>query len=103
MKETNTAAYVQGNFEGQGVSGNVGVRFVQTKGARAELQRRERDHARRHHQLAVRAVHRCRYRPYPWDVLPSANVKFDLDKNLVARLAVSKTMTRADYWPWPAA
>jgi len=31
------------------------------------------------------------------DVLPSANIKFDLNRDLVARLAVAKTMARADY------
>ena len=30
-------------------------------------------------------------------MLPSANLKFDLTRELVARLAVSKTMSRADY------
>ncbi|MBV8633595.1 MAG: TonB-dependent receptor, partial [Burkholderiaceae bacterium] len=31
------------------------------------------------------------------NVLPSANLKFDLSKDLVARLAASETMSRADY------
>ena len=31
------------------------------------------------------------------DVLPSANLKFDLDKNLVLRFAVAETMARPDY------
>jgi len=31
------------------------------------------------------------------DVLPSANLKLDLTKNLVSRFAVSRTMTRPDY------
>ncbi len=31
LKETDSAAYVQSNFEGNGWSGNAGVRFVQTK------------------------------------------------------------------------
>ena len=31
------------------------------------------------------------------DILPSANFKFDLSKNLVARVAVARTMARADY------
>jgi iron complex outermembrane recepter protein len=31
------------------------------------------------------------------DVLPSANIRFDLSPELVARLAVAKTMTRPDY------
>lgn len=97
IKETNTAAYLQGNFEGQGWSGNAGVRFVQTK-----------EHILNYNSSTNEtpgAIKTSLFGPFlitPTDhtyndVLPSGNIKFDLDKNLVGRLAVSRTMTRADY------
>ncbi len=97
VKETNTAAYLQGNFEGPGWSGNAGVRLVQTK-----------EHVLNYNgvsALTPGAITTSLFGPYVIDatdhtyrdVLPSFNFKMDLDKNLVARFAVSKTMTRADY------
>ena len=97
LKETNTAAYLQGNFEGKGWSGNAGLRLVQTK-----------EHVLNYNNATAQtpgATTTSLFGPFlitPTnhtynDVLPSANVKFDLDKNLVGRLAVSRTMTRADY------
>ncbi|MEO8102184.1 MAG: TonB-dependent receptor [Betaproteobacteria bacterium] len=97
LKETNSAGYVQGNFEGKGWSGNVGLRLVQTK-----------EHVLSYVNSTAQtpgAITTSDFGPYlitPTDrsyndVLPSFNMKFDLDKNLVARIAASKTMTRADY------
>ena len=97
VKETNTAAYLQGNFEGSGWSGNAGLRLVQTK-----------EHVLNYNGASPQTpgvITTSLFGPYVIaatdhtyrDVLPSANIKFDLDKNVVARLAVSKTMTRADY------
>ncbi len=97
VKETNTAAYLQGNFEGPGWSGNAGLRLVQTK-----------EHVLNYNGVSAitpGAITTSLFGPYIisatdhtyTDVLPSANIKFDIDKNVVARLAVSKTMTRADY------
>ncbi len=97
LKENTTAAYVQGNLEGQGWSGNVGLRFVETKekvtlpfGTAA---------------TAPGAITTSLFGPFIrqqfdntyHDVLPSANLRVDLSKDLVGRLAVSKTMTRPDF------
>ena len=97
LKETNSAGYVQGNFEGKGWSGNVGLRFVQTK-------EHVDTYANSTAQTpgAVTSSDFGVYKILPTDhtytdALPSFNMKFDLDKNLVARIAASKTMTRADY------
>ena len=97
VKETNTAAYVQGNFEGKGWSGNAGLRLVETK-----------EHVLNYNGATPQTpgvILTSLFGPFTItptehkynDVLPSVNFKFDLDKNLVARLAASKTMTRADY------
>ncbi len=99
LKEKTSAAYVQANLEGKGWRGNVGLRLVQTK------------------------EHVLKFLPLPngvtppgtitgsafgnfiadttdhsyTDVLPSANLRYELSKDMVARFAVSKTMTRPDY------
>ncbi|MDO8178454.1 MAG: TonB-dependent receptor [Undibacterium sp.] len=97
LKEKVNAFYVQSNLEGEGWSGNFGVRMVQTKesvtlpfGADAN---------------APGAITTSAFGPFVFqtidnthnDVLPSANLRFDLRKDLVARVAASKTMTRPDF------
>ena len=97
LKERNSAGYIQANLEGSGWSGNVGLRLVQTK-----------EHTL--NNVAVDAttpgaITTSAFGPYlPTatdhtynDVLPSLNLRFDLRKDLVARLALTKTMTRPDY------
>jgi len=95
VAEKTTAAYVQGDFKGEGYSGNMGVRLVQTK----------TDSTVFLNQTGPGVVTGSLFGPFSPvvtpnnynDVLPSLNLKFDLAKDLVARLAVSKTMTRPDY------
>jgi iron complex outermembrane receptor protein len=101
LNEKTRAAYVQGNFEGQGWSGNIGLRYVQTK-----------EHALtnvglpgnyptgvpgvKYNSLFGIFVPTATDHTYN-DVLPSANLKLELRPDLVARFALSKTMTRPDY------
>ncbi|HYD81004.1 MAG TPA: TonB-dependent receptor [Paucimonas sp.] len=97
LKEKSSAAYLQGNLEGDGWSGNVGVRLVQTK-ERITLPRGADANT-------PGAVTTSLFGPYIkevtehsyTDVLPSANLRLDLRKDLVGRVALSKTMTRPDF------
>ncbi len=97
LKENSNAAYVQANLDGMSWSGNVGLRLVQTK-------------ERITNNLSVDAATPGAitnsdfgvYKPVTSthtynDALPSANPRLDLSKELVARFALSKTMTRPDY------
>jgi iron complex outermembrane receptor protein len=97
MKETNSAAYVQGNLAGEGWSGNVGLRFVRTK-----------EHVINYTGVDATtpgAILTSLFGPFAKvptdhtynDILPSANLRFDVNKDIVARVAASRTMTRADY------
>ena len=106
MKEKNSAAYFMGNFEGKGWSGNAGVRVVRTG---------ERVTTNVAIPTSVCAVHAAC--PVPGaittsdfgpfyqqdinndytDVLPSANLKLDISKDVVARFGLAKTMARPDY------
>ena len=90
------AAYLQGDLEGDKWSGNVGVRFVQTK-----------ERVQNYQQYAtaqpggvssdwgnfklVTIEHTYN------DFLPSLNLKFEVAKDTIVRVAASRTMTRADY------
>jgi iron complex outermembrane receptor protein len=97
LDEKDTAAYVQADFSGSGWTGNVGVRAVRTE-----------DNALNNvsaSALTPGAITTSAFGPYiPVttdhtynDVLPSANLKLDLTKDLVARFAASQTLARPDY------
>jgi iron complex outermembrane recepter protein len=106
LKEKVGAGYVMTNFEGPGWSGNVGVRFVQTKedvtvnvaipGSVCAVQAPcsvpgaiTTSAFGSFYQKLVSNTYN--------DVLPSANVKFDLGKGLIGRLAAARTMARPDF------
>jgi iron complex outermembrane receptor protein len=99
LKENTKAFYVQGELEGEGWSGNVGLRIVRTEGTSNG------------YQILPNQPAGGNLPAYPWGgfvkqtaidnnttiPLPSLNLKFDLRSDLVARLGVSRTMTRPDY------
>ncbi|WP_300755618.1 TonB-dependent receptor [Janthinobacterium sp.] len=86
VKEKVAAAYGMVNLAGEGWRGNVGVRVANTRQSSSGYNFDEAN-------LPVASTVEHHYT----DVLPSANFKFDLNKDLVARLAASKTMSRPDY------
>ena len=97
VKEKNSAGYVQADFKGDRWSANVGVRYVQTD-----------EHAVTFTQVAANtpgATTTSLFGPFIGipvdhtynDILPSANLKLDVAEDVIARFAVSKTMTRPDY------
>jgi iron complex outermembrane receptor protein len=97
LSERTSAGYLQANFQGTGWSGNVGVRLVQTKEHVVTNEAADATAPGAHTQSAfgsfVPLVTDHTYN----DVLPSANLRFDITHDLVARFAASKTMTRPDY------
>ena len=98
LTENTTAAYVSGDLEGDKWSGNVGVRIVNTKGTV-------------HNYQILPANATGKLPAFPWggfvsqadidssytNILPSANLKLDVSKDVVARLSASSTMTRPDF------
>ncbi len=96
VAEKNLAAYVQANFAGEAWSGNFGLRYVNVdqdinsyqavaSAANADVsslfgnwiyQNTSNEHSK---------------------VLPSANLKFDMGRDVVFRFAASQTMTLPDY------
>jgi len=97
LKERNSAVYVQGDLEGKGWRGNVGVRLVKTKEMVTSNMAAD--------ATTPGAITASAFGPFLptlvehtyTDVLPSANLTIDLAKDLLARFAISRTMTRPDY------
>ncbi len=95
--EKTQAGYIQGNLEGTGWSGDVGLRVVGTQEHVLSFQPATATTPGAitgslfGAAIPVNTVH-----DYT-DLLPSGNLRFDLNKSMVARFAASRTMTRADY------
>ena len=107
IKEKVSAAYAMANFEGPGWSGNAGVRLVKTKeevtvnvaipgsvcGALAPCPQVPGAITTSAFGSFYRNLVAHDYN----DVLPSANFKLDLARDMVVRLAIARTMARPDY------
>jgi iron complex outermembrane receptor protein len=93
VKERDSAAYGMVNLAGDHWRGNVGVRVVRThQESVSNLSSADNPGDNSHGGFTpTLTTHSFT------DVLPSANFKFDLTKELVGRLAVARTMARADY------
>ncbi|MBV8379281.1 MAG: TonB-dependent receptor [Paucibacter sp.] len=96
VKETITAAYAEANLEGSGWTGKLGLRAVHTQ---------QSSHAWTYTQTSatpdVISAWGSEYlttsdRSYN-NMLPSASMKIDITKDVVAHLGLSRTLTRADY------
>jgi iron complex outermembrane receptor protein len=94
--EKDTAGYVQADFKGDRWAANVGVRFVRTDedvltftGVSALTPGAQYSDFGSYIGVPTSNSYT--------DVLPSANFKYDVTQDLVARFAAAETMTRADY------
>jgi iron complex outermembrane recepter protein len=94
--EKDTAGYVQADFKGDRWAANVGVRFVRTDedvltfdGVSAQTPGALYSDFGSYIGVPTTNTYN--------DVLPSANFKYDVTSDLVARFAAAETMTRADY------
>ncbi|CAM4080342.1 TonB-dependent receptor [Roseateles saccharophilus] len=113
VKETTTAAYAQGNLEGSGWSGNVGLRLVHTKTSTLVWVPTSDTTLPGYAASAFAAVGPAWTDPSGYyqtfhdrsytDALPSASIRIDVTKDVVARLALSRTVTRPDYTALSAA
>ncbi|MDE1148606.1 MAG: TonB-dependent receptor [Azospirillaceae bacterium] len=97
VTEQDSAAYVMANVGGAGWSGNFGVRFVDTNVNSLVYVSAT--------SSTPGAITTSAFGPYVptsishdyVNVLPSANLKLEIEDDLVAHLAVAKTMARPDY------
>ncbi len=102
LEEKDAAAYVQADFKGSNWSGNVGVRFVQTK---ESIINNVGVNVPNPATPPPGVITTSAFGPYTQvttdntynDILPSANLKWDISPDLVGRFAASQTMARPDY------
>ena len=97
VEEDTTAGYIQGQVEGKGWSGNIGLRAVRTKSTAgynvpAPDTAPGADKTSAFGTFVATAVERT-YN----DFLPSASVRVDLNRDMIVRASLSRTMTRPDY------
>jgi iron complex outermembrane receptor protein len=99
LEEKTKAIYAMGEFEGDMWSGNAGVRVVRTEGESNG------------YQILPNQLPGQNLPAFPWggfvqqtrienngtEVLPSANLRVDVSKDVVARFGISRTMTRPDF------
>jgi iron complex outermembrane receptor protein len=97
LEEKNNAAYVMFNFKAEGVSGNFGLRYINT------------DISSDYHPWDVTKKGTAGYDANGYrnaiataeseyhDVLPSANVSFDLTDSLKLRTSLSEVVSRPNY------
>lgn len=99
LNEKTRAFYVSGEMDGEGWSGNMGVRVVRTDGTSNG------------YQILPAQPPGEKLPAYPWggfvartsiennhtQILPSLNLKVDVNKDMVARFGVSRTMSRPDF------
>lgn len=101
VKEKDTALYAQANFDGDRWGGNFGFRYVHTGETINDATTNPDPTA----SSFIGPITTSAFGPYYWNtikhsynkVLPSANLKFDLTDDVIARFAASQTMTRPDY------
>ena len=99
VQEKTNAGYVMANLAGNDWRGNLGVRIVKTKGHYSTLRNpNSTDPASTidNSSLFGPFVKEYTDREYT-DVLPSANLKYQLTPSVVLRGAVAKAMSRPDY------
>jgi iron complex outermembrane recepter protein len=97
LKEKDSAAYIQADFDGEGWGGNVGVRLVSTD---EDIVSNVGTSASTPGAITTSAFGPylpTRFKNNYDDVLPSANIKFNLQDDLLLRLAAATTITRPDY------
>lgn len=96
VAEKNFGAYVQANFVGDWWSGNLGLRYVNIK-QDIDTYLAVADPARADVSSLFGMWQAQSFENKRNRVLPSANIKFDLDDSLVLRVAASQTQTLPDY------
>ncbi len=102
VHEVDTEGYVMAHFGGDWWHGNAGVRIVDTKetpnASNVVSPSAAQDTGP---EIPRRSAYGCYYvtnTTYDYlDVLPSMNLTFDLQKNLLLRLSAAETMSRPDY------
>jgi len=107
MKEKVSAGYIMANFEGQGFTGNIGGRLVQTKeeiavnvGVPGDICAPLAPCPQVPNAITTSAFgtfYKNTVRHTYTDFLPSGNLRFDMGNNQLIRVAAARTIARPDY------
>lgn len=97
INEKNSSFYVMGNFEAEGIRGNLGFRYINTDAASDYYAPKPGSTTNGLATNANYATTLSTAKASYDDVLPSFNVAFDLSKDLILRASAAKVMTRANY------
>ncbi len=85
IKEPTMSGYLMADLSSDSIQGNFGVRVVRTQ---EKVGKNVPDSTGGYTPTVIENTY--------WDVLPSANLRMDLTKDLVGRFAVSRTMARPE-------
>jgi iron complex outermembrane recepter protein len=97
LEERSTAAYAQFNFQGERWSGNLGLRYVRTQEDVTNYVNTDPTDPDAITTSAFGAYKTVLTEHTYNDWLPSANLKYDVNDDMVLRLAASRTLTRPDF------
>ena len=97
INEENSSFYVMGNFEAEGVRGNLGFRYINTDASSDYYAPKPGSATNGLATNANYATTLSTAKASYDDVLPSFNVAFDLADDLILRASAAKVMTRANY------
>lgn len=97
LEEGSSAAYAQFNFKADNWSGNIGLRYVQTREEITNYVNANPNDPDANSSSAFGAFKTLVTEHTYNNFLPSANLRLQMNDDLVVRFAASRTLTRADY------
>ncbi len=100
VNEKDLSFYVQANFGGDNWSGNIGLRYAHTKQVVQYTATTSAEKVAKgpYYSAFFPNGYFLNFHHYNYDkLLPSANLKFNLSDDVIARVGVSQTLTRANY------
>jgi iron complex outermembrane receptor protein len=97
LEERSSAAYVQLNMSGERWTGNIGLRYVRTEEDVTNYVNADASDPDAITTSLFGPFKTLQTKNVYKDWLPSANLKLDLNDDMVLRLAATRTMTRPDF------
>jgi iron complex outermembrane receptor protein len=97
LEEKVSAAYVQFNFSGANWSGNLGLRYVKTKENVTNYVNASADDPDADTSSAFGPFKTVNTRNTYNDILPTANLRYELNEDMDLRFSATRTLARADY------
>jgi iron complex outermembrane receptor protein len=97
LEEKTSAAYVQFNLQGNSWSGNLGLRYVKTQEDVTNYVNTSANDPDADTSSAFGPFKTVHTKNTYNDILPTANIRFDLNEDMDLRFSATRTLARADY------